>query len=141
MFERVKCEAASDFGSRIPFLICHKTVGDFVHHDRKYENEDVKDCIHDLHCYKSYDTMRIAMAKVCAVTKKSSLMAAGYSNSVRATKFNPTGARRKYANLHKKRIFVPELNKTFVLTLSTDAIKTINKRGAYVTLKKAGIIK
>ena len=85
--------------------------------------------------------MRSVMAKVCEVTKKGSVVAGGYSNSVRATKFNPTGARRKYANLHKKRIFVPELNKTFVLTLSTDAIKTINKRGAYITLKKAGIIK
>lgn len=85
--------------------------------------------------------MRTVMAKVCAVTKKSSVVASGYSNSVRATKYNPTAKRRKYANLHKKRIFVPELNKTFVLTLSTDAIKTINKRGAYVTLKKAGIIK
>jgi large subunit ribosomal protein L28 len=85
--------------------------------------------------------MRNAMAKVCAITKKSSLVANGYSNSVRATKFNPTGKRRKYANLQKKRIFVPELNKTFILTISTDAIKTINKRGAYVTLKKAGIIK
>lgn len=85
--------------------------------------------------------MRNAMAKVCAVTKKGSMMASGYSNSVRATKFNPTVNRRKYANLHKKKIFVPELNKSFILTLSTDAIKTINKRGAYVTLKKAGIIK
>lgn len=81
------------------------------------------------------------MAKACAITNKSSLVASGYSNSVRATKFNPTGKRRRHANLHKKRIFVPELNKTFILTLSTDAIKTINKRGAYTTLKKAGIIK
>ncbi len=94
-----------------------------------------------MHGYASYDTMRSAMAKVCAITKKSSMMASGYSNSVRATKYNPTVKRRKYANLHKKTIFVPELNKSFILTLSTDAIKTINKRGAYVTLKKAGIIK
>lgn len=79
------------------------------------------------------------MAKVCAITKKGSLMAGGYSNRVRATKFNPTGMVRKYPNLQKKRIYVPELKKTFTLTLSTRAIKTINKNGAYATLKKAGV--
>ena len=81
------------------------------------------------------------MAKVCAITKKSSIVAGGYSNRVRATKFNPTGKIRKYANLQKKKVFVPELNKSYILTLSTQAIKTIQKRGAFVTLKKAGIIK
>ena len=81
------------------------------------------------------------MAKVCAITKKGSKVAGGYSNAVRATKFNPTGKVRKYANLQKKRIYVPELKKYFPLTLSTQAIKTINKNGAYATLKKAGIIK
>ncbi len=81
------------------------------------------------------------MAKVCPITKKSSKVAGGYSNVVRATKFNPTGMVRKYANLQKKRIYVPELKKYFTLTISTKAIKTINKNGAYVTLKKAGIIK
>ena len=47
----------------------------------------------------------------------------------------------KYANLQKKRIYVPELKKYFPLVLSTRAIKTINKNGAYAVLKKAGIIK
>ncbi len=81
------------------------------------------------------------MAKVCAVTKKSSIMGGGYSNVVRATKFNPTGKVRKYVNLQKKKVYVPELKKHFNLTLSTQAIKTINKRGAFITLKKAGVIK
>lgn len=81
------------------------------------------------------------MAKECAITKKSSLVAGGYSNVVRATKFNPTGKVRKYTNLQKKRIYVPELKKYFSLTLSTQAIKTINKNGAYKVLKKAKIIK
>jgi large subunit ribosomal protein L28 len=80
------------------------------------------------------------MAKVCAITKKGSMVAGGYSNRVRATKFNPTGKVRKHANLQKKRIFVPEINKTVTLTLSTQAIKTIAKNGAYKTLKDAGII-
>lgn len=81
------------------------------------------------------------MAKVCDITKKGSIVGGGYSNRIRATKFNPTGKVRKYINLQKKRIFVPELNKTFALTISTQAIKTIAKNGAYATLKKAGIIK
>lgn len=81
------------------------------------------------------------MARVCAITKKGSIMAGGYSNATRATKFNPTGMVRKYPNLQKKKVYVPELKKTFNLVISTRAIKTIQKNGAYATLKKAGIIK
>ncbi|MEI6528330.1 MAG: bL28 family ribosomal protein [bacterium] len=81
------------------------------------------------------------MAKVCAITRKSSLVGGGYSNRTRATKFNPTGKVRKYVNLQKKKVFVPELNKSFNLVISTRAIKTIQKNGAYATLKKAGVIK
>ena len=78
--------------------------------------------------------------KRCPVTKKGSIMGGGYSNRTRATKFNPTGMVRKYPNLQKKTFFVPELNKKITLTLSTRAIKTINKHGAYVVLKKANLI-
>jgi large subunit ribosomal protein L28 len=67
-------------------------------------------------------------------------MAGGYSNRTRATQFNPTGKKRRKANLQKKRVFVPELNKTLSLTLSTTAIKTMNKNGVFATLKKAGIV-
>lgn len=80
------------------------------------------------------------MAKICAVTKKGSMMAGGYSNRTRATQFNPTGKVRKYPNLQKKRIYVPELKKNMTLTLSTKAWKTISKKGAHSVLKKAGII-
>ena len=80
------------------------------------------------------------MAKACAITGKSSQMQGGYSNRTRATQFNPTGMVRKYANLQKKKIYIPELKKSITLTLSTDAIKTIQKNGAFVTLKKAGLI-
>jgi large subunit ribosomal protein L28 len=67
-------------------------------------------------------------------------MGGGYSNRTRATQFNPTGKVRKYPNLQKKKIFIPEMNKHIILTLSTKAIKTINKKGAYATLKKAGVL-
>ena len=80
------------------------------------------------------------MAKICPVTKKGSIVGGRYSNRIRATKFNPGGNLRKQPNLQKKRIFVPELNRHITLTLSTTAIKTINKNGAYATLKKAGLI-
>lgn len=80
------------------------------------------------------------MAKECAITGKSSQVGGGYSNRTRATQYNPTGKRRRYANLQKKRVFVPELDKTFVLTVSTKGIKTINKKGPYRALKDAGVI-
>lgn len=80
------------------------------------------------------------MAKVCAITKRGSVVGGRYSNATRATQFNPCGKIRKYPNLQKKRIYVPEIKKTFVLNISTRALKTIEKNGAFATLKKAGII-
>lgn len=80
------------------------------------------------------------MSKVCPVTKRGSLVGGGYSNRTRATQFNPTGKVRRYVNLQPKKIYIPELKKSIRLTLSTRAIKTINKNGAYATLRKAGII-
>jgi large subunit ribosomal protein L28 len=85
--------------------------------------------------------MPSTMAKVCAVTKKSSQVGGRYANRTRATVFTPTGSVRRYANLQKKRIFVPELNKTVILTVSTKGMRTIQKNGAYKTLKEAGVLK
>lgn len=81
------------------------------------------------------------MAKACAVTNKSSIVGGGYSNRTRATKFQPLPAKRTYANLQKKRVYVPELGKTVALTVSAKGIRTIKKNGAYTTLQKAGILK
>lgn len=78
--------------------------------------------------------------KTCPVTKKTSQVGGRYSNRTRATQFNPCGKKRRQVNLQKKRIFIPELQKTVVLTLSTKAIKTINKNGAFATLKKVKLI-
>lgn len=80
------------------------------------------------------------MARICEITKRGSMRGGGYSNKTRATQFNPTGMVRKYPNLQKKKIYVPELKKSFNLTISARALKTIQKRGAFATLKKAGII-
>ena len=43
-------------------------------------------------------------------------------------------------NLQVKRIWVPELDQFVRVKLSCRALKTVNKNGAFVTLKKAGII-
>ena len=80
------------------------------------------------------------MAKVCPINGKTSRIGGGYSNRTRATQFNPTGNTRKQPNLQKKRIYIPELKKFMILTLSTKAIKTIQKNGAFRTLKKAGLV-
>ncbi|OGI60658.1 hypothetical protein A2641_02025 [Candidatus Nomurabacteria bacterium RIFCSPHIGHO2_01_FULL_37_25] len=79
--------------------------------------------------------------KTCAITKKSSIIGGGYSNRTRATQFNPTGKVRKYLNLQKKRIFVPEINKFINIKISTQGMRTMKKRGTYATLLKAGLIK
>ncbi len=78
--------------------------------------------------------------KVCPITQKGSRVGGRYSNRTRATQYNPCGKVRRQPNLQKKKVFVPELNKTVSLVISTKAIKTINKNGAYKTLKKAGLI-
>lgn len=81
------------------------------------------------------------MKKICAVTKKGSIVGGGYSNRTRATKFNPTGKKRKYPNLQKKRVFIPEINKTINIEISARGLRTMTKNGAYATLLKAGLIK
>jgi len=64
----------------------------------------------------------------------------GYSNRTRATKFNPTGARRRQVNLQRKTLFIPELGKRITINVSARGLKTMKKRGAYQTLKIAGLI-
>lgn len=80
------------------------------------------------------------MAKVCAITGKGTLVGGRYSNATRATQFNPCGKVRRKANLQKKKIFIPELNKHITLIVSAKGLKTIAKRGAFITLSKASII-
>lgn len=81
-----------------------------------------------------------SMARECDITGKSTQIGGRYSNRTRATQFNPTGKVRRKANLTKRRIFVPELNKTVLIDVSVAGLRTIKKNGAFATLKKAGII-
>lgn len=80
------------------------------------------------------------MKKTCAITKKDSIIGGGYSNRTRATKFNPTGKKRKYPNLQKKKLFIPELNKSVNIEVSARGMRTMKKRGTYATLLRAGLI-
>ena len=80
------------------------------------------------------------MAKVCQITKRGSVVGGRYSNRTRATQFNPCGAIRRYPNLQKKRIYVPELKKTVILTVSARGLRTIQKKGAFRALKDAELI-
>jgi large subunit ribosomal protein L28 len=79
--------------------------------------------------------------KIDPITKKKPIVGGGYSNRTRATKFNPTGKSRKYPNLQKKKIFIPELNKTITIEVSARGLRTMKKRGVYTTLQKAGLVK
>jgi len=81
------------------------------------------------------------MAKIDPITKKRSIVGGGYSNRTRATKFNPTGKKRKYLNLQKKKVFIPELNKSINIEVSTQGLRTMKKNGVYATLLKAGLLK
>ncbi len=84
------------------------------------------------------------MSRKCAVTGKSSQTAGRYSNRTRATQFNPgvkRGKNRRKANLQKRKIYIPELGKSVHVVLSNRGLKTIQKRGAYETLKKADALK
>jgi len=81
------------------------------------------------------------MARVCDITGKKSQVGGGYSNRVRATKYNPVGLRRRQVNLQNKTLFIPELGKKITIRVSAKGLKTMKKRGAYLTLKKAGLVK
>jgi large subunit ribosomal protein L28 len=43
-------------------------------------------------------------------------------------------------NLHERRIWVPELKKFVRIRVTARGMKTLNKNGAYATLKKAGLV-
>lgn len=81
------------------------------------------------------------MARECAITGKTTQVGGRYSNRTRATQFNPTGKVRRKANLQKRRIFIPELDKTVLVDVSTKGLRNIKKAGAYKALKKAGVVK
>lgn len=88
----------------------------------------------------AWGTSKGYMARQCAITEKTSLVGGGYSNRVRATKFNPVGKRRRHVNLQKKTYFVPELDRSVTITVSTTGMRTIKKKGIFQALTDAKLI-
>ena len=70
------------------------------------------------------------MSKVCVISGKRPLVGNNVSKSHRKTK------RRQFPNLQTKKIYIPELNKTIKVKLSVAALKTIDKIGLPLYLKK-----
>jgi len=84
--------------------------------------------------------MHPRMARTCDITGKSTQIGGRYSNRVRATQFNPVGKTARKANIQKRRVFVPELGKSVIVTTSAKGLKTLKKNGALATLKKAKLV-
>lgn len=70
------------------------------------------------------------MSRVCQLTGKRPISGNNVSHSNRKTK------RRFLPNLHKKKIYIPELDRWVSLKISSTALRTINKLGIYAYLKK-----
>lgn len=87
------------------------------------------------------------MAKVCQITGSKVRRGRKIIRSGKAKKDGGIGhqlvkqnKRLVTPNLRSKRIWVPELGKHVRVKLTARALKTIDKNGAYNTLKKAGLI-
>ena len=73
------------------------------------------------------------MARQWNLTKVKGLVGNNVSHSQRKTK------RVQQPNLIKKRIFIPEENRTVTLRLTARALRTLNKKGIHQFLKENGI--
>ena len=71
------------------------------------------------------------MASICEITGKRMITGNRVSHSNVKTK------RRFYPNLQKKKFYIPEEDKWIVLTVSTEGIRTINKKGIKNAMKDA----
>jgi large subunit ribosomal protein L28 len=87
------------------------------------------------------------MAKICSITGARVRRGGKIHRSGLAKKKGGIGRhvtkvvkRDVSPNLRVKRIWVPELNRYVKVKLTARALKTIGKNGAFVTLKKAGLV-
>ena len=72
------------------------------------------------------------MSRKCQVSGKGRLVGNNVSHSNRKTK------RVQLPNLIKKRIFIPEENRTVTVRLCARALRTMNKKGVQRFLKEEG---
>ena len=87
------------------------------------------------------------MSRICSITGSRAVRGSVIHRRGMAKKKGGVGRRvtknvpRVFApNLHRQRIWVPELKKFVRIRLTARGLKTINKNGAYKVLKKAGTI-
>ncbi len=87
------------------------------------------------------------MSRVCQITGRRTRLGnqvarRGLAKAKGGVGIKTTGITRRTfkVNLHKQRIFVPELGQFVTVRLSTRAIKAVNKFGAYSVLLGAGLI-
>ena len=87
------------------------------------------------------------MSRVCKITGAKVTSGRKIHRSGKAKKKGGIGrhvtktVKRQFKpNLRNKKIWVPELNKYVRVRVSARALKTIDKKGAYRTLKEAGLI-
>ena len=73
------------------------------------------------------------MSRVCKLTGKGPL------RGNRVSKSNIKTNRFQYPNLQKKKIFIPELNKSVTIKLSVKAMKIVDKLGLFPYLKKQSL--
>lgn len=87
------------------------------------------------------------MSRVCKITGAKVTSGRRIHRSGKAKKKGGIGrhvtktVKRQFKpNLRNKRIWVPELNKYVRVRVSARGLKTIDKNGAYKTLKEAGLL-
>lgn len=87
------------------------------------------------------------MSRICSITKSKPSKGSVIHRRGLAKKKGGIGqhvtkvvSRTFLPNLQTKRIWVPEEKRFVSVKLTARALKTINKNGAYATLKKAGVL-
>jgi large subunit ribosomal protein L28 len=87
------------------------------------------------------------MSRLCQITGAKPTLGRKIIRSGKSKKSGGIGthvtantARRFRPNLRMKRLYVPELGRYVTLKLTARAMKTIDKNGAYSTLKRAGLV-
>ncbi|HJM56535.1 MAG: 50S ribosomal protein L28 [Planctomycetes bacterium] len=88
------------------------------------------------------------MSRTCEVTGRGTRVGGTIARRGLPKKDGGVGLRttgknkRKFkVNVQKKRLWVPELGEYVTVKLSTRALRTVMKNGAYPTLLKAGLIR
>ena len=71
------------------------------------------------------------MSRICQITGKKVMVGNNVSHAKNRTK------RKFYPNLQTKKFFVPETGETIILKVSTNALRTIDKKGIASVLAEA----